>query len=145
MDRNLPTAHAALGQAKSFIDRAEETEPHVQEALRLSPKDRIAFLWFLYVAAAKWQLGKQNEALTWCRRSIEANRNHPTVHFFLGSILQCLGREDEARASVETGLALNPGFTIRRFKAGMPSNYPGFVAGYQRALGAMREAGVPEG
>jgi TolB-like protein/class 3 adenylate cyclase len=145
LDRNLATAQAALGQAKSFIDRPEETEPHVQEALRLSPKDRIAFLWFLYVAAAKWQLGKQNEALTWCRRSIEANRNHPTVHFFLGSILQRLGRKDEARASVETGLALNSGFTIRRFKAGMPSNYPGFVAGYQRALEAMREAGVPEG
>jgi TolB-like protein len=35
LDRNLATTHAALGQAKSFIDRAEETEAHVQEALRL--------------------------------------------------------------------------------------------------------------
>ena len=34
LDRNLATAHAALGQAKGFIGRAEETEAHVQEALR---------------------------------------------------------------------------------------------------------------
>jgi tetratricopeptide (TPR) repeat protein len=145
LDRNLANAHAALGQAKSFIDRAEETEAHVQEALRLSPKDRIVFLWLFYVAAAKAQLGRDEEALAWCRRSIEANRNYPTAHFFLGSLLKRLGRKDEAHPSVETGLALNPGFTIRRFQAGMPSNYPTFVAAYQRALEALRDAGVPEG
>jgi TolB-like protein/class 3 adenylate cyclase len=145
LDRNLATAHAALGQAKSFIDRAEETEAHVQEALRLSPRDRLAFLWFFYVAAAKSQLDAHEEALVWCRRSIEANRNYPSAHFLLGAILERLGRKDEARASIETALALAPSFTIRRFKAGMPSDHPSFAAWYQRDLDALRAAGVPEG
>jgi TolB-like protein/class 3 adenylate cyclase len=145
LDRNLATAHAALGQAKSFIDRAEETEAHVQEALRLSPRDRLAFLWFFYVAAAKSQLDAHEEALVWCQRSIEANRNYPSAHFLLGAIFEHLGRKDEARASIETALALAPGFTIRRFKAGMPSNHSSFAAWYQRDLDVLRAAGVPEG
>ena len=45
LDRNLATAHAAIGLGKSFIGRAEETEAHIAEALRLSPRDTLAYLW----------------------------------------------------------------------------------------------------
>ena len=37
LDRNMAGAHALIGQNKLFIGRAEETEAHVLEALRLSP------------------------------------------------------------------------------------------------------------
>jgi hypothetical protein len=73
------------------------------------------------------------------------NRNFSIVYFFLAANLARLGRKDEPRTSIETGLLLNPGFTIRRFQAGMPSDHPAFVAGFQRTLEALREAGVPEG
>lgn len=33
LDRNLAAAHAAIGMAKLFMGRAEETEAHVLEAL----------------------------------------------------------------------------------------------------------------
>jgi TolB-like protein/class 3 adenylate cyclase len=145
LDRNLARAHASLGFAKVLIGRAEETEAHVQEALRLSPRDRNAFLWFVYVAAAKSHLGAEEEAVAWYRRSIEEDRNFSIAYFFLAANLARLGRKDEARTSIETGLLLNPGFTIRRFQAGMPSDHPAFVAGFQRTLEALREAGVPEG
>jgi TolB-like protein len=145
LDRNVATAHAALGQAKTLIGHAEETETHVQEALQLSPRDRLTFLWFTYIAAAKSQLGAEEEAVAWYRRSIEANRNFSIAYFFLAANLARLGRKDEARASIETGLLLNPGFSIRRFQAGMPSDHPAFVAWFQRTLEALREAGVPEG
>jgi tetratricopeptide (TPR) repeat protein len=36
---NLAEAHGCLGAAKLFVGRAAETEAHVQEALRLSPRD----------------------------------------------------------------------------------------------------------
>ena len=39
LNRNLAEAHGTLGAAKLFVDRAAETEAHVQEALRLSPRD----------------------------------------------------------------------------------------------------------
>ena len=56
-----------------------------------------------------------------------------------------LGRLDEARAAAQAGLALNPTFTIRRFRAGAPSDNPTYLAQRERIYDGMRKAGVPEG
>ena len=45
LDRNLAGAHAIIGLGKIFIGRAEETEAHIAEALRLSPRDTMAYIW----------------------------------------------------------------------------------------------------
>src|SRR6516164_5122706 len=42
LDRNLAAAHALIGAAKFFLGRGAETEPHINEAFRLSPRDTIA-------------------------------------------------------------------------------------------------------
>jgi hypothetical protein len=49
LDRNLAGAHALIGQSKLFIGQAEETEAHVQEALRLSPRDPWVYTFFIIV------------------------------------------------------------------------------------------------
>ena len=69
-------------------------------------------------------LGADAEAVAWLRRSIEANRNFPFAHFFLAAALAPLGALDEARAAVQAGLALDPGFTLRRYRAGASSDNP---------------------
>ena len=45
LDRNLAPAHAMIGLAKYRIGRSEETEAHIQEALRLSPRDSFVAAW----------------------------------------------------------------------------------------------------
>ena len=40
-DRNLAHANATIGLGKFLVGRAEETEGHIVEALRLSPRDTI--------------------------------------------------------------------------------------------------------
>ena len=145
LDRNLADAHAFIGRAKYFLGRGAETEAHVQEALRLSPRDTGAFCWMLYRGLAKLQLGADAEAVAWLRRSIEANRNYPLAHFYLAAALALLGRLDEARAAAQAGLALDPSFTIRRFRANVPSDNPTYLAGRERIYEGMRMAGVPEG
>jgi hypothetical protein len=55
-----------------------------------------------------------------------------------------LGRLDEARAEVQAGLALNPGFTIRRYRARAQSDNPVFLKRREQIIEAMRKAGVPE-
>jgi hypothetical protein len=44
LDRNLARAEGAIGFGKINIGRAEETEAHIAEALRLSPRDTTAFV-----------------------------------------------------------------------------------------------------
>jgi TolB-like protein/class 3 adenylate cyclase len=145
LDRNLAEAHACIGWAKFLLGRGAETEVHIHEALRLSPRDIGAFRWMMFVGIAKSQLGADAEAVVWLRRSIDANRNMPYTHFNLAAALALLGRLDEARAAARTGLALDPGFTIRRFRRNLSSDNPTYLAGRERFYEGMREAGLPEG
>jgi TolB-like protein/class 3 adenylate cyclase len=145
LDRNLAYAHASIGMAKYYLGRAAETEGHILEAFRLSPRDIFAHRWMQFVAVAKLQLGADAEAIAWCRRSIEANRNSPLTHFVLAAALGLLGSLDEARTAAAAGLALNPGFTIRRVRDSEASDNPKFLAGRERLYEGMRLAGVPEG
>jgi len=145
LDRNLAEAHACIGWAKFLLGRGAETEAHIHEAVRLSPRDIGAFRWMMFVGIAKSQLGADAEAVVWLRRSIDANRNMPYTHFNLAAALALLGRLDEARAAARAGLALDPGFTIRRFQRNLSSDNPTYLAGRERFYEGMRLAGVPEG
>jgi TolB-like protein/class 3 adenylate cyclase len=145
LDRNLASAHGFIGLGKNFLGRGEETEAHIQEAFRLSPRDITAYWWMVFVAGAKLQLNADAEAVTWLRRSIEANPNWPLSHFLLAAALTLLGSPDEGRAAAKAGLALDPSFTIRRFRDGASSDNPTFLAKRERVYQGMRMAGVPEG
>jgi TolB-like protein/class 3 adenylate cyclase len=144
LDRNLASAHSTIGMGKIYIGRPEETEAHISEALRLSPRDTTAYSWMTTVGIAKNHLGLYDQAVPWCRRAIEANRNFPQPHFALGAALAWLGQLDEARSAVRAGLALNPSFTISRARATWMSDNPTCVAQMERHLEGMRMAGVPE-
>ena len=145
LDRNSADAHAYTGLAKVFLGRAAETEAHVVEAFRLSPRDIAAYQWMHIVGTAKLQLGADAEAVAWLQRSIDANRNFPLTHFVLAAALGLLGAMDEARATAKAGLALHPDFTIRRLRAIVYSDNATYLAGRERLCMGMRMAGVPEG
>jgi TolB-like protein/class 3 adenylate cyclase len=145
LDQNLADAHAAIGWAKFLLGHGAETEVHVNEALRLSPRDISSFRWMAFVGLAKAQVGADAEAVAWLRRSIDANRNVPLTHFNLAAALALLGRFEEARTAAQTGLALNPSFTIRRFQRNLSSDNQTFLAKRERIYEGMRMAGVPEG
>ena len=146
LDRNLADAHAIIGLGKIFIGRAEETEAHIAEALRLSPRDTLAYIWMTIAGMAKLHLGSYEQAVAWFRRSIEANRNYPPAYFHLAAALAQLGRLDEAHSAVKAGLALNPAFTISRARAAWTarSDDPTYLAQLEPILDGLRKAGVPE-
>jgi tetratricopeptide (TPR) repeat protein len=146
LDRNLATAYFLIGYGKLFVGRAEETEAHIAEALRLSPRDTGAYAWLFAVGLATGALGSYEQAVGWFQRSIEANRNFPHAHFFLASGLALLGRVDDARAAVKAGLALNPAYTMSRDRAlwTWVGNSQTFVGQLDLYFDGLRKAGAPE-
>jgi tetratricopeptide (TPR) repeat protein len=94
---------------------------------------------------AKLFLGRDEEAVARLRHAIETNRNFSPAHFYLAAALAGLERLDEARIAVEDGLAIDPKFTVRRYRAQTPSDNPIFLAGRERVYVGLRKAGVPEG
>jgi TolB-like protein/class 3 adenylate cyclase len=145
LDQNLAEAHCLIGLAKLVIGRGEETEAHIQAALRLSPRDTSGFRWMHYLGITKLVLGADAEAVLWLRRCLEANLNYPVAHFQLAAALALLGSLEEAQAAVQAGLALDPTFTIRRMRGIMFGADPTVRAGSHRVREGMRMAGVPEG
>ena len=146
LDRNLALAHSLIGFGKIFIGRAEETEAHIGDALRLSPRDTLAYTWMYIAGFAKINLGLYQEAAAWFRQAIEANRNYPPAFFRSAAALAQLGRLDEAHSAVRAGLALNPVFSVSRAHAAWTamSDDPTYLAQTEEILDGLRKAGVPE-
>ena len=145
LDRNLAMAHAQIGSVKIALGRAEETEAHVAEAMRLSPRDSAVNVFYVFLGFAKLMLGKDEEALAWLRKSLEANRSSPLAVFTYAAALALLGRIEEARAQVQAGLAIAPEFTIRRYRSGGVSDNPTYLRQREHVIEGLRLAGVPEG
>ena len=146
LDRNLASAHAWIGLGKCFLGRAEEAEAHVMEAFRLSPRDNRAFSWLNIAGVAQSYLAADEAAVGWFRRSIETNRNvAPFVYFFLAAALAHLDRIEQARVSVQAGLALDPNFTVSQLRASVATDHPTCRAQRERIIEGLRKAGVPDG
>ena len=146
LDRNLAFAHHNIGFGKIFIGRAEEMDAHIGEALRLSPRDTMAYSWMTNAGLAKNHIGNWEQAVAWFRRSIEANRNYPPAYFNLAAALAQLGRLDEAHSAARAGLALNPAYNVARrlaFWTAMSDN-PRYLAQLEPIFEGMRKAGVPD-
>ena len=141
---NLASARAHIGAVHAYVDQAGETEAHVLEALRLSPRDRSAYNWLNHIGWSKACLGEFADAAPWFRRSIDVNHNSLFAYFNLAACLAHLGRIDEARREAEAGLAVAPNFTIRRFRAAAESDNAAYLAQRERIIEGMRLAGVPE-
>jgi TolB-like protein/class 3 adenylate cyclase/Tfp pilus assembly protein PilF len=145
LDSNLAVAHYAIGQAKFYLGRPEEVESSIREALRLSPRDRLAFSWYALAGAAALYLDDYDGGLVWLRRSIESHRSFLFPHLLLAAALANLGRLDEARAAAQAVLSLDPSFTIDRFRARVSTlDHPRYLAGKERSFEGMRKAGLPE-
>jgi len=113
LDRSFAAAHGYIDQAMYFIGRGEETETHIQEAFRLSPRDTNAYLWIAITGLAKIYLSSDEEAVTLFRHSIETNWNFPLAHFCLAAALALsVGSRKRGRRYKRdwrsTGLSLSP-------------------------------------
>lgn len=146
LDRNLASAYTWIGLGKCYLGQAEETEAYVMEAFRLSPRDNRGFSWMNTAGVAQSYLAADAAAVSWFKRSIETNRNvAPFVHFYLAAALAHLDRIEEARASLQAGLALDPNFTLSHFHASAPTDNSTCLAQRARIAEGMQRAGLPEG
>ena len=143
LNSSLATAHAMLGLAKYPVGKGEDTERHVQEALRLSPLDSFAYLWMLFAGVAKIQADEFEDATMWLKRSIDTNTNSPWAHFHLGVALYLMDCLPEAQTAVQTGLRLDPDFTTERYGSFAASEDKRYVGIRERTIRALKACGVP--
>jgi TolB-like protein len=145
LEANLATAHAYLGLMKVFLGRARETRAHVAEAMRLSPRDPLLFLWYFFLGVADIHLGRVVHALKSLRKSVEINPNWGLSQFVLAGTLGLTGQLAEAAEVCAVAQRLAPNFTIAKFRAEAVSDNPAYLAEREHFCEGLRLAGAPEG
>ena len=144
LDGNLARAHAYLGLTKFFLGRAGETRAHVEEAMRLSPRDPPLFRWYFYIGLADVYLGRVVRALGSLRKSVAINPNWGLSQFALAGALALAGLLAEATEACANAQRLAPNFTIARYRAEAISDNPVYLAQREYFDKGLRLAGVPE-
>ena len=145
-DRQAHARGGVLATANIAIGRAEQVEGHVKEAIRLSPRDKD-HVWAMLAGMANLCLGEDDAAVTWLRRSVEANRNLAITLFWLAAALANLGKQEDASTAADAALALDPSVTVGRLRGNLTgmSDSPTFQAQIPHILEGLRKAGFPEG
>jgi adenylate cyclase len=112
IDPNFPTAYAGRGQALITAGRAREAFFPLQLALRLSPKDPLAFLWHYNICHAHLHLHEYKEAVEECRRSINMNNSNWFTYTDLISAYATTGQLEQAGQMLAEMSELRPDFTV---------------------------------
>ena len=93
------------GHALRELGHAEAAEEEYEAALAMDPLNADALD---YLAMSRFGGQRYAEALALYRRLVEVKSDSAIIHSNLGAVLHHLGRNEEALASIERALALDP-------------------------------------
>ena len=140
LNPNDALSHQFLGAFLCSAGRSEEAIPHLEHAMRLSPRDIFITGMLTHRAFVAFDLERYEEAFEWVQRA-SLNPNPRTMTFaLLTAVLFKLGRQEEARAALGDLLAHAPGISCAKYR----KNEFGAPAVMERFVDALREAGLPE-
>ena len=147
-DRNLPSAYAELGLCKFFTGSIEEMIPLVEQAIRLSPRDRQSSNWYNRIGAVHLLQSRTKEAIVWFEKARTANPALPNFHAYLASAYALQGETERGAKELAEARRFSADdryASIARLNAlgyfGVPKVRALFETTY---FAGLRKAGMPE-
>ena len=129
---------AALGEIFRGTERSGEAISYLKRAMKLDPHYPTQYLSWL--GHAYFVTGDYKEAIRVLRQGIIRAPNYVALHVFLTASHAMAGSIDDARASAEQVLRLNPKFSLKAL-ATYSSSQPRKM---DKILSALRKAGLPD-
>ncbi|WP_456684777.1 tetratricopeptide repeat protein [Bradyrhizobium sp. P5_C11_2] len=142
-DRNLAVAYEELGHTKILLGRSNEALPLIEKALRLSPHDPALNFWLFHMCHAYTHLGRDSEAIEWCRKSVAAGPLW-LAYIDLSAAYAWTGQTAEAQDAVAELLKLMPRYTVQKWATAGFSDNPQFLIEYSRIVEGLRKTGLIE-
>jgi adenylate cyclase len=130
-------SYAALAEALSRVDRAEEAVRMVEQALHL--KIGVADGYLGNIGAAYYFAGKPEQAIAPLKQLLTHHPNILGAHLTLAAVYSELDKEAEAQAEAAEVLRLNPKFSLELHKERAPIKDPVML---ERHIAALRKAGL---
>jgi adenylate cyclase len=139
---NFAWGHFGLGFAYHYgAGQAEQSLPHYDAALRLSPRDPRRWLHLMMKGSALRALGRHDEAIAHCRQACQIPDSGFLSYVHLAAASAEAGQKHEAQAAVEKATQLEPALSIDF----MRNNFVGMhETTLKSLLDSLRKAGVPE-
>jgi tetratricopeptide (TPR) repeat protein len=136
----------ALASANLCAGRAAKALEYAQTALRLGPRDPLAYAFLRTKGHGLFALGRYDEALETFRQSLAVNPELPDSYAMLAASLAMMGRDADAREMLQRYLALPTGAakSIAQYKTRQPYDSPFLRELYDRVDQGLRKAGMPE-
>jgi DNA-binding winged helix-turn-helix (wHTH) protein/tetratricopeptide (TPR) repeat protein len=133
-----------IGLAQFQLGRFEDALETFKQADRYDTPEVSRWTWLLGAGIACLLLDRPDEAISWLQRSIAITPASGRTHMLLATANQMLGRSDEAKTAMATGLALRPGTTAGNFSLPKKNTSPVYRTASDRLMQATIEAGLPE-
>ena len=133
-----------VGLSQIFLGRFEAALATFEQADRFDTPEVSRWTWLLGAGWANALIGRNEDALPWLQRSIAITPASGRSHMLLAAVYQRLGRPDEAKAAMKTGLELRPGTTVLNMAPPSKNTSPVYLDASRRSIASMVEAGLPE-
>ena len=140
INANAAPAWMWSAAARAWMGDGPRAIEEINKAMALSPYDPLMYAYNAYASIAYLVDGQYERAIECSLRSLRENRTYTAAHRLLVMALVLAGREDEARASAQRLLELEPGLTV----AGFRRRYPGSASSHADLFcDALARAGIP--
>jgi TolB-like protein/class 3 adenylate cyclase/Tfp pilus assembly protein PilF len=148
-DRNLVSAHNALGYCKFYSESMDEVIPLVEQAIRLSPRDPAIGFCYFRIGQVHMVQSRIDEAIVWFEKARSAIPRHPQFHAYLASVYALKGEVERPAFELAEARKLSGDdryLSITRLKsAGVYSGVPEALTLLERTYFAgLRKLGMPE-
>jgi TolB-like protein/class 3 adenylate cyclase/Flp pilus assembly protein TadD len=141
LNPNSEFARGYLGASYAFGGDYEAALPHLEEAIRLSPRGLLLVIWHISKGWAALAAERYETAVEFTERAREANPEFPDIYAVLASAYGHLGNTAAAREALHQLLHRMPGLTASDERLARPFARP---ADRGRFLEGLTKAGLPE-
>jgi adenylate cyclase len=139
---NFAWGHHFLGWTYWFgACQAERALPHLDAALRLSPRSPLRWLPLAVKGSALRFLGRHDEAIAHCRQACQLPDSGFLPHLHLAAALAEAGRKSEAQVAIAKTMQLQPTLSFSFIRGSFVGAHETFLTSL---LESLRKAGVPE-
>jgi adenylate cyclase len=139
LDPNSVFARGYLGVGYAFGGDRDAAFPHLDEAIRLSPRDPLLVIWVVCKGWAALLTRRYEEAIQFASHAAEANPEFPDIYAVLAAANGQLDQVDAAREALDQLLRRMPALTTSDERLNRPF---GSVEQRERFLEGLRKAGM---
>jgi len=133
-----------IGMAQLQLARFDDGLASFEHADRTDVPQVSRWTWLLGAGVACLLMDRNEEAIAWIQRSLVITQGTGRTHFMLAVALQRLGRTEEAKEAIATGLKLRPGSTATNIALPRKNQSPQFLTKADQLKDTLIQAGMPD-